>query len=186
VPVAGLGVVVAAWALVLAHNATTALREGTVSASRVAVGAAYVALLAAAVVMLERSAGAGVPPALVEIGGGALVVGGAVLHVRTRAFLGARWATATMPPRGATLVTDGPYRTVRHPLYLALLLMAAGSVAAHPSIATACAAVGLAAGLVLKIRREERALAAAFGPRWDDYRARVPALVPRLTRGTPR
>lgn len=182
----GLGVVVAAWALVLVHNAAAALREGTVGAFRIAVAAAYVALLAAAAVMLERRAGAVVPPALVEVGGGVLVAGGAVLHLWTRAFLGARWATAPTPARGTTLVTDGPYRVVRHPLYLALLLMAAGSVMAHPSVATACAAVGLTAGLAVKIVREERALAAAFGPRWDDYRARVPALVPRLTRGTPR
>ena len=71
---------------------------------------------------------------------------------------------------------------MRHPLHAGIFLLTVGTVVAHPSVATICGAVGLTVGLALKIRREERALATAFGARWHAYRARVPALVPRLRR----
>ena len=77
---------------------------------------------------------------------------------------------------------EGAYGVVRHPLYAGLLLLAAGTVAAHPSVPVAAGAAGLLAGIALKIRREERAMASAFGPAWDAYRRRVPAIVPRRRR----
>ena len=80
------------------------------------------------------------------------------------------------------VVTAGPYAHVRHPLYLAILLLTLGTVLAHPSAATACIALGLATGVAIKIPMEERALRATLGERYARYAARVPALVPRLGR----
>ena len=76
------------------------------------------------------------------------------------------------------VVEHGPYAAVRHPLYLALLLLAAGTVLVHTSLATACLLVGISAGTTLKIRIEERALRAAL-PDYARYAAEVPALLPR-------
>jgi len=73
---------------------------------------------------------------------------------------------------------------VRHPLYVGLGLLAMGSIVAHPSRPVVIGGLSLLAGLAVKIAREERALAAAFGPRWDDYCRRVPRLVPRVGRGS--
>jgi protein-S-isoprenylcysteine O-methyltransferase Ste14 len=36
--------------------------------------------------------------------------------------------------------------------------------------------------LVLRSRQEEKALAAEFGDQWEEYRARVPAWIPRMSR----
>ena len=44
--------------------------------------------------------------------------------------------------------------------------------------AFAVAAVLFAAGTAVRVRAEERLLAATFGERFDEYRARVPAVVP--------
>ena len=109
----------------------------------------------------------------------ALVLAGLVLHARARRALGPFWTGIIEVRVGQPIVQYGPYARVRHPIYLAVLLLAAGSLAAHVSVATACLAVGLAVGLALKIRVEERALRGALGEAYDRYAARVPALVPR-------
>jgi protein-S-isoprenylcysteine O-methyltransferase Ste14 len=179
------GVVVAAWGVVLLHNAVLT-RRGGAGRRRLVAATAFVAVLGAMGALLERMSGGrlGASPVLALVGG-VLVVGGAVLHVQARRALGARWSARISPMGSDGPLEDGPYAVVRHPLYLAVGLMALGSVLAHPSVATACAALGMTIGLVLKIRLEERHLARAFGARWDAYRARVPCVVPRLSSGRP-
>src|SRR5262249_4005071 len=129
-------------------------------------------------------------PAL-ALGGLVLVIAGLVLHARARRALGPFWTGIIQVRAGQPIVQYGPYAWVRHPIYLAVLLLATGSLAAHVSVATACLAVGLAAGLALKIRVEERALRGVLGAPYDRSAARVPALVPRwsaprVPTGTPR
>jgi len=80
------------------------------------------------------------------------------------------------------VVDHGPYARVRHPIYLGILLLAAGTVCAHPSPATVCVGLGTAAGVALKIPLEERALRRTLGEAYVRYAARVPALLPRLLR----
>src|SRR5581483_4881203 len=67
-------------------------------------------------------------------------------------------------------------------LRLGILLLAAGTVCAHPSPATVCVGLGTAAGVALKIPLEERALRRTLGEAYVRYAARVPALLPRLLR----
>jgi protein-S-isoprenylcysteine O-methyltransferase Ste14 len=87
-----------------------------------------------------------------------------------------RRANATLrPDRPATiLVTDGPFRYSRNPLYLALTLIYAGI----GIIADSLRALLLLAPVVLfmslfVIRREEAHLQRVFGGEYEAYRARV-------------
>ncbi len=80
------------------------------------------------------------------------------------------------PPR---LVTTGPYRYVRHPIYSAALVFFAGFVALWPSWWKAAAWVVLATVCVAKGRLEEAALVARF-PDYDAYRRGRRFLVPGL------
>ena len=83
--------------------------------------------------------------------------------------------TTVRPDRPATtLVTDGPFRYSRNPLYLALTLMYAGIAI----IANSLWALLLLAPLVLfmslfVIRREEAHLRRVFDGEYESYRARV-------------
>jgi protein-S-isoprenylcysteine O-methyltransferase Ste14 len=77
------------------------------------------------------------------------------------------------------LVTIGPYRLVRHPMYLGILLAAVGGALLYRTWAMLLLVLtGL--GLTLRARREEQALAAEFGQAWRDYRRRTPAFLPRV------
>jgi protein-S-isoprenylcysteine O-methyltransferase Ste14 len=81
---------------------------------------------------------------------------------------------------GHELVTDGPYRFVRHPSYLGMIL-AGWALVFRSGVGLAATAVGL---LVLgrRIEDEEALLASQFGPAWTDYCRRTWRLLPRVLR----
>jgi protein-S-isoprenylcysteine O-methyltransferase Ste14 len=83
------------------------------------------------------------------------------------------------PKAGGELVTAGIYGVVRHPMYLAVLLCAAGAALAYGSPWKWALAAVLAAVLVFKLRREERMLAARY-PGYAEYRRHTRALIPFL------
>jgi protein-S-isoprenylcysteine O-methyltransferase Ste14 len=98
-----------------------------------------------------------------------------VLQTDAWSFLGLRQLTQTgeSAPR---LVVTGLYRWVRHPLYTAGLLF----LWCSPAMTTSLLALYLALTVYIVVgsRLEERRLLAEFGPAYDAYRRRVPALLP--------
>jgi len=176
--------IAAAWIVLAADNLRLA-RRAQAARTSVAARAArlgFLVVLLAGAALLERWTGRfGFHP-LAAAFGVALAGAGLALHLRARRTLGARWSSAVTVQPGHQVVTSGPYAVIRHPLYLGVLLLAAGTVLAHPSIATICIAGGLAAGIALKIPAEERSLRAHCGDAWRRYAAAVPALLPRPSR----
>jgi protein-S-isoprenylcysteine O-methyltransferase Ste14 len=83
------------------------------------------------------------------------------------------------------LVTGGPYRWVRHPLYATglMLLLALGLMAGSWFVLLATV-IAFALLRVLVIPREERALVAKFGKRYQAYMSRTGRLVPRVRSGS--
>jgi protein-S-isoprenylcysteine O-methyltransferase Ste14 len=74
------------------------------------------------------------------------------------------------PPAGR-LQTAGPYRLVRHPLYLGFVLFVAGP--AHMTVDRLSFAIMTLAYLVIAIPWEERALGGTFGDAYLEYTRRV-------------
>ena len=85
--------------------------------------------------------------------------------------LGASLTPYPRPPEGGALVEDGPYRLVRHPIYVAGSLVFLGAALAA-SIASTVGAVLLPILWHFKAGVEERYLAERF-PGYADYRRRV-------------
>lgn len=79
------------------------------------------------------------------------------------------------PARATTMITTGVYRHTRNPIYLADALALIGFAA---WLGRARALLPVAAFVITlqeyQIRAEERALAANFGPAYEEYRQRTP------------
>lgn len=82
-------------------------------------------------------------------------------------------------PEVRGLVTRGPYRLVRHPVYLGELGACAGLVLAAPTSWNLALAAAFAAAQATRMRLEERALLAEF-PDYAQYAASTPRLLPRV------
>lgn len=78
------------------------------------------------------------------------------------------------------LCTAGPYALVRHPMYLAIDLLALGVAIWVPSVAIIIGAVALVVGGDVRAREEERVLLKFFGERYRDYMGRVRRTIPKI------
>lgn len=121
-------------------------------------------------------------PALPVVQATAVLLAFASVWTAARAVqvLGRHWSLAARTLEDHELVTSGAYASVRHPIYSSLLglLVATTLTFARPLLLLASVPIYLA-GTMVRVRREERLLSAAFGDAWTDYAARVPALLPR-------
>ena len=77
------------------------------------------------------------------------------------------------------LVTDGPYRLARNPLYVGDILMWAGWAILLGSLAIALGLAVLTLGLQVGVRLEERGLVRQFGDQWKAYASTVPRFIGR-------
>ncbi len=96
----------------------------------------------------------------------------AILYLR-RAFQG------NIHPVTENLIKDGPYRIVRHPLYLGMIIsiggLALGMRSVWGLIITLVVFLPLS---VLRARLEETALHKKFGVIWEDYSKRTYFILP--------
>ncbi len=108
-------------------------------------------------------------------GGAILTAAGLSFAAWARRRLGQNWSGVVTIKVDHTLVTNGPYQYVRHPIYSGLLLGFVGTALASGEW-RAVAAVGLAAvALWRKAALEERKLRTRFGAAYESYAARVSA-----------
>lgn len=78
---------------------------------------------------------------------------------------------------GATLITHGPYRVIRHPMYTSLLLSGLGLLFITWSWLRLAALLALGLVLLLKLRLEERLLRQHFSG-YSSYQKRSSRLLP--------
>jgi len=97
-------------------------------------------------------------------------------------LVSAAWQVLHRAAQSRTLATSGPYAWMRHPQYLGFLLVMVGFLLQWPTLPTLVMFPVLAFVYARLARREEREVAAAFGPQWDAYAARTPRLWPRRPR----
>jgi protein-S-isoprenylcysteine O-methyltransferase Ste14 len=107
-----------------------------------------------------------------------------VQAVAVALFLWARWTfgirsfhAAANPTEGG-LVTAGPYRYLRHPIYAAILLFAGAGAVARPSAGSLFFLL-VAAGAAVRIAAEETLLVERY-PEYRDYARRTKRLIPLL------
>ena len=109
-----------------------------------------------------------------------LVLMGVSFAIWARFQLGGNWSAAVSVKEGHTLIRQGPYTVVRHPIYSGLLLALLG-VAVIVGKVRGLVGVGVFfLAMWLKSSIEERFMLEEFGAEYRSYQQRVKALVPYL------
>ena len=83
----------------------------------------------------------------------------------------------TPAPSGGPLLTSGPYRFIRHPMYAGALLLLWSSVLGHWSVPNAVLALVVSGVTTVRVMDEERALREHF-PGYAEYCRRTKRFVP--------
>ncbi|GAB4064849.1 isoprenylcysteine carboxylmethyltransferase family protein [Ancylobacter sonchi] len=109
-----------------------------------------------------------------------LFAAGGALRLWPVFVLGNRFSGLVAIQPGHRLVTDGPYRLIRHPSYAGLLICSLGWALVFRSTAGVLLALLLIPPLIARIRAEEALLSETFGEEYDAYCARTSRLVPCL------
>jgi protein-S-isoprenylcysteine O-methyltransferase Ste14 len=102
-----------------------------------------------------------------------------LLMLWARLTLGWRSYHATANPTQGGLVTRGPYRFVRHPIYAAIIYFLIVSAVTHVSPSTLLLVLIAMAGTAVRIGAEERLLIKQY-PEYREYAARTKRVVPFL------
>ncbi len=79
------------------------------------------------------------------------------------------------------LITTGPFACLRHPMYLGVILAGWGGLLLYRTWTMLVFAI-MMLGLIYRGRKEEEALAQAFGSEWEEYHHSVPGWLPRISK----
>jgi protein-S-isoprenylcysteine O-methyltransferase Ste14 len=95
-------------------------------------------------------------------------------------LLSAAWRVLWTAQRSHALALTGPYARIRHPQYVAFILIMFGFLLQWPTILTMAMFPVLTTMYVRLARREEREVATEFGEVYARYAAHTPAFLPRM------
>jgi protein-S-isoprenylcysteine O-methyltransferase Ste14 len=109
----------------------------------------------------------------------ALWAAGLGLAVWARVYIGRNWGMPMTRREQPDLVTTGPYRFIRHPIYTGVIAAMFGTALATTPYALIAVAI-LTAYFVFSAYREETFLAREFPDAYPAYRARSKMLIPFL------
>ncbi|MGE5624491.1 MAG: methyltransferase family protein [Bacillota bacterium] len=113
--------------------------------------------------------------------GGLLVtLGGIGFAFWARFALGRNWSGRVTIKEDHELVTTGPYRFVRHPIYTGALLAFTGTTLAFGRVGGLFAFAIMLAIFLRKISLEEKMLNAHFGERYAEYSRRTKSIIPLI------
>jgi len=118
---------------------------------------------------------------LLALAGCILAVAGAAIVLRARMELGPAWSFVPVAEEATGLVTTGPYRLVRHPIYLGLSVLALGQALAFASRpAFLVLLTGVIPTFVWRAGAEEKVLTGTLGERYALYQTQTGKIIPRL------
>ncbi len=102
---------------------------------------------------------------------------GILFAVWARIHLGANWSSQPALKEGHELVTSGPYRFVRHPIYTGVILAFIGTALVNNMLWDVVILL-VAIMFVRRVYAEDRLMARQFPDRYPEYKKRTKALIP--------
>jgi protein-S-isoprenylcysteine O-methyltransferase Ste14 len=116
---------------------------------------------------------------LLTIFSGILAIASVWLGLSAVKTLGKQWNIKAQIIEGHELITTGPYKIVRHPIYSALFgLLIVTGYSITQLWAFIIAIVFYFIGTIFRTRVEEQLLIQHFGDQYEKYKKKVPAIIP--------
>jgi protein-S-isoprenylcysteine O-methyltransferase Ste14 len=113
--------------------------------------------------------------------GAVLMVASLWLFWRSHADLGLNWSQSLEIRKGHSLVTNGIYRSIRHPMYASIWLWClAQGLLLENWLAGWYAMFAFAIMYFVRTPREEKMMCESFGQEYRDYMSRTGRLIPRI------
>ena len=112
---------------------------------------------------------------------GVAIMGGAgLLHWRAHADLGRNYSATVLLREEQSLITNGVYAWIRHPIYASLwLIVLAQPVLVHHWLYGLSGLPTFALLFFHRLRREEQMMINAFGDEYREYMRNVGAVIPK-------
>jgi protein-S-isoprenylcysteine O-methyltransferase Ste14 len=152
------------------------VKEGTASRRRIPLnGLSFLAVLL--LLRVFRGGSLAVHSPALEAIGAVVFAAGLALAVWARVYLGHNWGMPMTEKAEPELVTSGPYRYVRHPIYSGLLAGLLGTALATNPIGLIIVVI-LGGYFYYSATVEEKNLTAAFPAAYPAYRSSTKKLIP--------
>ncbi len=111
---------------------------------------------------------------------GLVIASGAVLAMKASSVISVSTVADMRSDRTPELITDGIYAKIRHPLYLATILLLTGLLLLYPFIEVTIFSLSLIAYTLIGSYFEERKLVVHYGKKYIEYRKTAGFILPKF------
>lgn len=109
-----------------------------------------------------------------------ITIPGFVLMQAGEKYLAKQFSIEVTLQKDHKLIQSGPYKVIRHPRYLGILVFFTGISLTFRSLLGIMLVIVLSAVLVWRVFAEEKMMHQEFGKEWEAYRAKTWRLIPYL------
>ncbi len=121
-------------------------------------------------------------PAWLRWLGAGLIFAGDLLFIWSHRALGRNWSPLLEIRKGHILVTKGPYRLIRHPMYAAIFLIGTGvSFLSANWLVSLSYMLPVVSMYLVRVSDEEEMMIEQFGDEYRKYMRRTGRLLPKLS-----
>jgi protein-S-isoprenylcysteine O-methyltransferase Ste14 len=105
---------------------------------------------------------------------------GVVLWIYSQAMLDKYWSPQLQVQNEHKIITSGPYRVIRHPIYTSMFIWVIGLAIFTANIGFALIALLTIIGLILRVPKEEKMMIEHFGDEYKKYMQITGSIFPRF------
>jgi protein-S-isoprenylcysteine O-methyltransferase Ste14 len=112
--------------------------------------------------------------------GSILTIIGLIGAIWARYYLGSNWGSVVGYTENHELITNGPYKYIRHPIYSCVILMFIGTFLYYGNIFSLVLIITIPIWLLWRVKKEEEIMIKLFDKKYKDYMKNSKRLIPGI------
>jgi protein-S-isoprenylcysteine O-methyltransferase Ste14 len=110
--------------------------------------------------------------------GSILTIIGLIGAIWARYYLGSNWGSVVGYTENHELITNGPYKYIRHPIYSSVILMFIGTFLYYGNLFSLVLIITIPIWLLWRVKKEEEIMIKLFDKKYKDYMKNSKRLIP--------